>query len=652
MHAINITVDAERRASAPIGAALIANNSDYQLTFSIDPASGFDLTAPINCIFVTARGALPPVPFAAGGFVTPPALTHNDGVLVYVGLTQGEIKTTTPAKLALLRSIYSTAGGHEAEPDPGPVNPPIVTDVTLDDLLLISDVEHGRQVLITLRTLSSVIGGGSTSDSLYPVVIGATSLDEIAEAVTEGKLPVVFSATLIYFYSEIENGVAHFIAPYGYNDYGDTGGGLNCLDYDGTDATTFEVELATTDDLNSYYIKPVAGIPKSDLASGVQSSLNKADTALQSVPNTYRTASQQDAIDDAQDAAIGSKYTKPTGGIPATDLTQSVQESLTKADAAVRYNSQTLTDPQKAQARENIGAASLDDIGTVFTIKGDVATVADLPATGNTVGDVWYVQSVSAGYVWLETTEHPSGYWEELGEPIDLSAYRTAADQDVIDAAKADKPFTVAFTQAANETWSMTTNYADWTAAKNAGRELWLSLTFANASTVLVKSYLGQMLFAGVTYAAFGTTLPAVTLGNLSTMRGNLIVFGFVDDAQMYNATIFKSVVMAKESDLAAKQDAATEVTNASSGAVSQACEDNTIYTFTGALTSLTLTEASGAREYIVIITTGSTAPTVTPPTGVVFPDGTNTFTAEANKRYEISVRDGFALVGSWAVSA
>lgn len=597
MHAINITVDAERRASAPIGAALIANNSDHQLTFSIDPASGFDLTAPINCIIVTARGALPPIPFVAGGFVTPPPLTHNDGVLVYVGLTQGEIKTTTPAKLALLRSIYSTAGGHEAEPDPGPVGPPIVTDVTLDDLLLISDVEHGRQVLITLRTLSNVIGGGSATGSLYPVVIGATSLDEIAEAVAEGKLPVVFGGTLIYFYNEIENGVAHFVAPYGYNDYGSPGGGLNCLDYDGTDATTYEVELATTDNLDDRYIKP-------------------------------------------------------PGGIPASDLTQSVQDSLAKADAAVRYNAQTLTDAQKMQARENIGAASLDDIGTVFSIKGDVATVADLPATGNAVGDVWYVQAVSAGYVWLETTEHPSGYWEELGEPIDLSAYRTAADQDVIDAAKADKPFTVAFTQAANETWSMTTSYADWTAAKNAGRELWLSLTFANASTVLVKSYLGQMLFAGVTYAAFGTTLPAITLGNLSTMRGNYIFFAFVDDAQMYNTTVFKSIMLARESDLAAKQDAATEVTNASSGAVSQACEDNTIYTFTGALTSLTLTEASGAREYIVIFTTSSTAPTVTPPTGVVFPDGTNTFTAEANKRYEISVRDGYALVGSWAVIA
>lgn len=69
----------------------------------------------------------------------------------------------------------------------------------------------------------------------------------------------------------------------------------------------------------------------------------------------------------------------------------------------------------------------LDDaiagIGTVFNIKGDVATVADLPATGNAVGDVYYVQAVSAAYVWLETTAQPTGYWEEFGEPIDLSGY-------------------------------------------------------------------------------------------------------------------------------------------------------------------------------------------------------------------------------------
>lgn len=91
------------------------------------------------------------------------------------------------------------------------------------------------------------------------------------------------------------------------------------------------------------------------------------------------------------------------------------------------------------------------------------------------------------------------------------------------------------------------------------------------------------------------------------------------------------------------------EVTVSDAGAVTQECADNTIYTFTGALTSLTLTEATGAREYLVIFTTGSTAPTVTFPSGVVFPD---TLTVEANKRYEVSVRDGYAVAQAWEVSA
>ncbi len=38
------------------------------------------------------------------------------------------------------------------------------------------------------------------------------------------------------------------------------------------------------------YSKPTGGIPKTDLASAVQTSLGKADSALQTVPSTYRTA--------------------------------------------------------------------------------------------------------------------------------------------------------------------------------------------------------------------------------------------------------------------------------------------------------------------------------------------------------------------------
>lgn len=111
------------------------------------------------------------------------------------------------------------------------------------------------------------------------------------------------------------------------------------------------------------------------------------------------------------------------GGTPLSLILASKSGGGGGADNAVLYVAQTLTAPQQAQARANIGAISADDIGTVFTIKGSVATVADLPSTGNSIGDVYYVEAVSAGYVWITSTTYPNGYWEELGEPIDLSGY-------------------------------------------------------------------------------------------------------------------------------------------------------------------------------------------------------------------------------------
>ena len=56
------------------------------------------------------------------------------------------------------------------------------------------------------------------------------------------------------------------------------------------------------------YSKPSGGIPKTDLASSVQESLDAADTA----------------------------YQKPSGGIPKTDLASAVQTSLGKADTALQ----------------------------------------------------------------------------------------------------------------------------------------------------------------------------------------------------------------------------------------------------------------------------------------------------------------------------
>lgn len=247
--------------------------------------------------------------------------------------------------------------------------------------------------------------------------------------------------------------------------------------YDSTlNKTQREVNAAQASATAAKYTKPASGIPKTDLASGVQASLDKADSAIQQHQSlaAYRTAAAQDAIDAAQDTAIAGKYTKPgtgipetdlasdaqskidnalpktgdgsnvtaaftaatnrtnistgeklsvifgkiakwfadlgsaafraatgsitqgstdlvesgavyTGlsgkyakpasGIPASDLAAAVQSSLSRADSAVEYTAQTLTDAQKTQARDNIGAADVE----LYTDNGII--VSDYPNT-------------------------------------------------------------------------------------------------------------------------------------------------------------------------------------------------------------------------------------------------------------------------------
>jgi hypothetical protein len=74
------------------------------------------------------------------------------------------------------------------------------------------------------------------------------------------------------------------------------------------------------------YTKPSTGIPASDLAAAVQTSLGKADTALQAVPSTYRTAAAQDTIDAGKADKI-------------TEVTISTAGAVTQViDAGVLYH--------------------------------------------------------------------------------------------------------------------------------------------------------------------------------------------------------------------------------------------------------------------------------------------------------------------------
>lgn len=75
--------------------------------------------------------------------------------------------------------------------------------------------------------------------------------------------------------------------------------------------------------------------------------------------------------------------------------------------------------------------ATKNDISHVFIYKGSKATYAELPSTGNTVGDVWHVEATNSEYVWCEDPANAGQYhWEELGSAVDLSNY--ALSDDVI----------------------------------------------------------------------------------------------------------------------------------------------------------------------------------------------------------------------------
>ena len=94
--------------------------------------------------------------------------------------------------------------------------------------------------------------------------------------------------------------------------------------------------ILTASDVGAY-AKPSDGIPKSDFASDIQTSLGKADSALQE-HQQLKTVNGESLVGEG-DITIeggGSGYEKPSGGIPKSDMSSDVQTSLGKADSALQ----------------------------------------------------------------------------------------------------------------------------------------------------------------------------------------------------------------------------------------------------------------------------------------------------------------------------
>ena len=93
---------------------------------------------------------------------------------------------------------------------------------------------------------------------------------------------------------------------------------------------------------------------------------------------------------------------------------------------------------------------------------------------------------------------------------------------------------------------------------------------------------------------------------------------------------------------------APTAVTDLSSTSITLEAAANTVYNY-GTLTSLTVSSFPATGEFSITFTSGATATVLSVPNTMIMPDS---FAVEANTRYEINVKNGYAVVGSWAVSA
>lgn len=130
--------------------------------------------------------------------------------------------------------------------------------------------------------------------------------------------------------------------------------------------------------------------------------------------STHRT------VTDAEKANWNNPEYSSVQNVPnASTSTAGVIQIATDTEAEAGTNETKAINPKQL-------LTAIQGLGSVFTLKGSKPSVADLPTTGNNIGDVWYVVDESVGYIWLN--DGATDRWEQLGVPIDLSTYMQFSD--------------------------------------------------------------------------------------------------------------------------------------------------------------------------------------------------------------------------------
>lgn len=188
-----------------------------------------------------------------------------------------------------------------------------------------------------------------------------------------------------------------------------------------------------------------------------------------------------EAAEQANADAIAAKYTKPSGGIPSTDMTEAVQTSLQKAENAAPQST-TYTKEQVDVMIADFITRSVNDLMNYY-LKSETYTKAEVQQLIDTVKQFTYevvttlptASEATMHKIYLVPSTNPQTQnvkdeyitilggetykWEQIGSTaIDLSGYYTSAQTDTAITNALNAALASYYTQSQIDVMAQTTN--------------------------------------------------------------------------------------------------------------------------------------------------------------------------------------------------
>ena len=439
------------------------------------------------------------------------------------------------------------------------------------------------------------------------------------------------------------------------------------------------------------YQKPATGIPSTDMSAAVQTSLGKADTALQehqSLADYYTKSEVDDELDGKQDvisdlatirggaAAGATAYQKPAAGIPSTDMSAAVQTSLGKADTALQQHQSLANYYTKSEVDDELDGKQdvISDLATIRSGAAAGATAYQKPSTGIPETDL-----DAATQQKINTSVDITGKADKVSNATAGDFAGLDANGNLTDSGKKASDFATAAQGALADTAYQrpSTGIPKTDMASAVQTSLGKADTaYQKPSTGIPKTDMASAVQTSLGKADTAYQKPSNGIPSTDLASAVQTSLGKADTALQsqvnadWNATSGAARILNKPTIPAAQVNSdwnaasgvaqilnkpdlsvyAEKVLVVDASTQPSSYAPNTVYelgTLTGTVTinPLVSVQSTEAQVWCLVFSTGSTAPTITWPTAITGWIGGMAPAISASKHYELSVMDGIGVI-------